>query len=139
MNVKFNFERIVLTIALLVPTVILVCGLMGARVNRTPSHPIGIYWLVDREPSVGDFAQFCIPLNTDQLPKLDTRVKPCTADQRGTSLLKRIEKIDAKNDKYLVLGDHPRSLDSRIFGPLRRSDITGVLMPVWTVQRDNKQ
>ena len=60
---------------------------------------------------------------------LDRNHPPCTRDTEGYPVLKRIERIE--NGEYIVLGDHPRSLDSRIFGPLSRSSILAVAMPVW--------
>ena len=105
----------------------------GYRFNRTASHPIGIYRLVDQAPDVGLYAQFCIPATRAELPPLDeVYVSPCTLDKQGHPLLKRIVRIDKASDAYFVLGDHPKSLDSRIFGPLKHSDITGVLVEVWT-------
>lgn len=105
----------------------------GYRFNRTASHPIGIYRLVDQVPDVGLYAQFCIPATRAELPPLDeVYVSPCTLDDGGHPLLKRIVRVDKANDAYFVLGDHSKSLDSHIFGPLKRSDITGVLVEVWT-------
>ena len=64
----------------------------------------------------------------DGIPFLSA-LRPCTRDTEGYPVLKRIERIE--NGEYIVLGDHPRSLDSRIFGPLSRSSILAVAMPVW--------
>ena len=58
-------------------------------------------------------------------------VSPCTIDKQGYPLIKRIVRVDEEKDAYFVLGDHPKSLDSRIFGGLKRSNITGVLVEVW--------
>lgn len=134
-----TIESICAFIAFLLVAFVITCGLLGARVNRTPSHPIGIYWLKNVEPAVGLYAQFCIPKTRDQLPPLDPRVAPCTADQSGTPLLKKIVQINVMKDEYSVQGDHPASLDSRVFGPLQRSDITGVLVPYWTFKHDYNQ
>ena len=109
-------------------------GLLGGRINRTASHPIGLYWIVDAEPQVGLFAQFCIPVPLSDLPPVDmVFVPPCALGAPGSPLLKRITHIDAERDAFTVQGDHPRSLDSRVFGPIKRSDITALLTPVWTV------
>ena len=99
---------------------------LGYRV--TASHPYGIYRIVDRPPDVGLYAIFCVPRPVADLP-LDRNHPPCTRDTEGYPVLKRIERIE--NGEYIVLGDHPRSLDSRIFGPLSRSSILAVAMPVW--------
>ena len=108
-------------------------GLSGGRFNRTASHPIGIYWIVDKEPALGDYIQFCIPVDRANLPPIDTvYVTPCTGDYAGTPLLKRISKID-HHGLFYVEGDHPRSLDSRVFGPLKKSDILAVMWPVLTM------
>ena len=102
---------------------------LGYRINLTVSHPYGIYRIVDREPEVGLYAIFCVPVSVAELPPLDETYPPCTRDRDGYPLLKRIHRIE--NRRYHVRGDHPRSLDSRIFGPLRREDITGVAVAVW--------
>ena len=106
-------------------------GLLGGRINRTASHPIGLYWIVDAEPQVGLYAQFCIPVPLADLPPVDmVYVQPCALGAPGHPLLKRITHIDVERDAYTVHGDHPRSLDSRFFGPIKRSDITAALIPV---------
>jgi len=104
---------------------------LGYRINVTASHPYGVYRIVDRAPDVGLYAIFCAPLPVADLPPLDKTHPPCTRDRDGYPILKRIDRIDVERGDYYVRGDHPRSLDSRIFGPLRRSDITGVAVAVW--------
>ena len=106
---------------------------IGYRVNVTASHPYGIYRIVDRDPAVGLYALFCVPVPLDELPPLDRHVPPCTANSPGYPVLKRIVRIDGARDEYLVRGDHPRSLDSRIFGPLRREDIRDVAVAVLVI------
>ena len=51
-------------------------------------------------------------------------------DSPGYHVLKRIDRIEPSGDIH-VLGDHPQSLDSRIFGPISRKDIVGVAQMVW--------
>ena len=104
---------------------------IGYRHNLSASHPIGVYRIVDREPAVGHYALFCIPVPISELPPLGRRVPPCTVDRPGYPVLKRIVLIDAERGEYYVRGDHPRSLDSRIFGALRREDIDAVAVMVW--------
>ena len=127
---------------LAVPAVLLVVGLgfvsvgwglhrIGYRLNLSASHPIGIYRIVDREPAIGLYALFCVPTPIYDLPPLDRRVPPCTKDTPGYPVLKRIVRIDVERGEYHVQGDHPRSLDSRVFGPLRHTDITSVAVAVW--------
>ena len=97
----------------------------------SPLPPLGVYRVVDREPAVGHYAIFCVPIPLSDLPPVDqSRVPPCTRDTPGYHVLKRIERIGPGGDIH-VLGDHPQSLDSRIFGPLRRGDIVGVALMVW--------
>lgn len=111
-----------------------VIGVLGGRFNRTASHPIGLYWIVEQDPKVGLYAQFCIPVPIAELPPVDmVYVTPCTADTNGHPVIKQIIHIDLELNAYTVTGDHPRSLDTRVFGTLKRGDITGVLSPVWTV------
>ena len=110
-----------------------VFGLAGGRINRTASHPVGFYMRIDAEPRVGLYAEFCAPVARRELPPLDeTYVPPCTVDQEGAPLLKRIIGINAEKSEYIVQGDDPRSLDSRVFGPLSEGNILHVLVPVWT-------
>ncbi|WP_419738590.1 hypothetical protein [Ruegeria sp.] len=102
----------------------------GVRINLSASHPPGLYRLVGQDPAVGLYAIFCVPVPLADLPPLDqTRVPPCTRDRPGYPVLKRIARIEAGGDIH-VRGDHPLSLDSRIFGPLRAEDITGVAVRV---------
>ena len=113
-------------------------GLAGGRINRTASHPVGFYMRIDAEPRVGLYAEFCAPVGRRELPPLDeTYVPPCTVDQEGAPLLKRIIKISAEEGAYTVQGDDPRSLDSRVFGPLSKGDILHVLVPIWTFPNSN--
>ena len=103
----------------------------GFRINLSVSLPLGVYRVVDQEPAVGLYALFCVPVPLADLPPVDqTRVPPCTRDTPGYHVLKRIDRIEPSGDIH-VLGDHPQSLDSRIFGPLSREDIVGVALMVW--------
>ena len=101
------------------------------RINFSVSHPLGVYRVVDQEPAVGLYALFWVPVPLADLPPVDqTRVPPCTRDTPGYHVLKRIDRIEPSGDIH-VLGNHPQSLDSRIFGPLDREDIVGVALIVW--------
>lgn len=35
------------------------------------------------------------------------------------------------SDEFMLLGDHPRSFDSRYFGPVQRTAILGRTLPLW--------
>lgn len=124
-------DLIVLALAAtLVAAVALAAWCAGFRVNLTPSHAPGVYRIVDRDPAVGLYALFCAPAALADLPPVDrTRAPPCTRDTSGYRILKRIERI-GPDGAIVVRGDHPRSLDSRVFGPLRRDDIRGVAVRV---------
>lgn len=140
MNSVLTILRITAMGLLVTVVCMTVIGVFGGRFNRTGSHPIGLYWIVDAQPQVGLYAQFCIPAPLADLPPVDrVYVTPCTADTTGHPMLKRIMHIDAERDAYTVQGDHPRSLDSRVFGPIKRSDISGVLKPIWTVSERSSQ
>jgi type IV secretory pathway protease TraF len=128
-----------LDIKIFLVVLIAVCGiavfgaLAGLRVNTTPSHPIGIYRIVDKEPAIGLYAVFCAPATLAKLPELDPRAPPiCTEDQKGRKLLKRIVVIDHVAGTVTVRGDHPVSIDSRHFGSVLIRDIKAVLAPALT-------
>lgn len=48
-------------------------------------------------------------------------------------LIKLIDSVDESNGDLLVTGTQPDSVDSRIFGPVRRSDIMGKV--IWHVSK----
>ena len=115
-----------------------VCGLatvgalVGLRINTTPSHPIGIYRIVDREPAVGLYAIFCAPAKLTELPELDPNSPPiCTEDQQGRKLLKRIVAVDHMAGTVTVQGDHPASIDSRHFGNVAIEHVDALSKSVW--------
>lgn len=39
------------------------CGALGARLNTTPSLPVGLYWRVDSPAEMGRYVMFCPPQN----------------------------------------------------------------------------
>jgi signal peptidase I len=51
------------------------------------------------------------------------------------TLIKRIERADLSLDEYFVIGMHERSVDSRIFGPIRGKTITGKV--IWHIKKSN--
>lgn len=104
----------------------------GCRINITASHPLGLYRIVDRAPEVGLYALFCLPVPRTALPPIDNTRPPCTADSDGYKVLKRIVEV-GPGPRYIVEGDHPRSLDSRLFGPLGPADIDAVAVAVRVV------
>ena len=56
--------------------------------------------------------------------KRDARGRPVPRVSEGTYVL-------AKGEVWLHSGRHPRSLDSRVFGPVGISSIQAVIEPVW--------
>ena len=42
----------------------------------------------------------------------------------------------AEDEVWLHSGRHPRSFDSRVYGPLDVTAIEGVLEPLWTLPED---
>jgi len=40
---------------------LVLCGALGARFNRTPSLAVGLYWSVDRPLEKGSYVMFCPP------------------------------------------------------------------------------
>jgi type IV secretory pathway protease TraF len=123
-----------LDLKILLGALFAICGiaafgaLAGLRINTTPSHPIGIYRIVDQEPAIGLYAMFCAPATLAELPELDPRAPPiCTEDQKGRKLLKRIVAVDHLAGSVTLQGDHPASVDSRHFGEIEIHEIKGVL------------
>lgn len=102
--------------------------LEGYRVNLSRSLPLGIYRLTDREPVVGGLVAFCVPARISHMDVFDhLTVTPCvTGSFFGVPLLKRIASISSNGD-LVVRGESERSVDSRTFGPIRHSEITGVV------------
>ena len=60
------------------------------------------------------------------------RVAARTQDRRGVRLSAWQECRVLQADEVFLLGDTPGSFDSRYFGPVSRSEITGVYREVWT-------
>jgi type IV secretory pathway protease TraF len=134
-----------LDLKILLGALFAICGiaafgaLAGLRINTTPSHPIGVYRIVDKEPAIGLYAVFCAPATLAELPKLDPNAPPiCTEDQKGRKLLKRIVAFDRVAGTVTVQGDHPASVDSRHFGEIKVDDLNELLTSVWTVKPKNK-
>ena len=102
-------------------------------VNLSRSLPLGIYQHHQGKPVVGSLVLFCVP---DRLAHLEVfqraTVKVCI-DGDGAPLLKRVAAIDDETGALTVMGDTPRSIDSRWFGPLLPEEIMAIAEPVWTV------
>jgi nickel-type superoxide dismutase maturation protease len=47
------------------------------------------------------------------------------------TMIKKVEHISPDGEEFFVLGTHPESTDSRQFGPLRRSQLTGKV--IWHI------
>jgi conjugative transfer signal peptidase TraF len=58
-------------------------------------------------------------------------------DQRGLPLPSWEGCTRLADGEYFLLQPHPRSFDSRYFGPVLRCDILGVARPLWTSNPDN--
>lgn len=54
--------------------------------------------------------------------------------QYGT-LIKRVESLSAGGDELFVVGDHPDSIDSRMFGPVRRASVVGKVLKAFRKAR----
>ncbi len=109
-----------------------VAGVAGFRLNLSPSV-VGMVFRIDdaAEILVGDYVSFCLPTPLASLPVMATATVPvCMQDQRGVPLLKRVAVIDDDGSLF-VLGEHPKSLDSRVFGWIDRQAIRHRLVRVW--------
>ncbi len=51
------------------------------------------------------------------------------------TMIKKVEQISPDGEEIFVLGTHPESTDSRQFGPLRRSQLTGKV--IWHIRQIN--
>jgi nickel-type superoxide dismutase maturation protease len=47
------------------------------------------------------------------------------------TMIKKVERISPDGEEIFVFGTHPESTDSRQFGPLRRSQLTGKV--IWHI------
>ena len=125
-------ERIFLTAASAIVLLASLAGFAGFRLNLSPSVG-GVVFRIDdaAEISVGDYVSFCMPKPLASVPIMATATVPvCMQDQRGAPLLKRVAVID-EHGKLFVLGEHPKSLDSRVFGWIDRQAIRHRLVRVW--------
>jgi type IV secretory pathway protease TraF len=59
---------------------------------------------------------------------------PLAVDSRGRPLPQFVgySHVLAAGELWLVANGHPRSFDSRYFGPISVSDVIGSVLPVWT-------
>lgn len=105
----------------------------GLVVNLSSSLPVGIYQKRAGEPKVGSLVLFCVPDRLRHFEVFGKATVDVCINGKGAPLLKRVAKVDAITGEIVVLGDTPRSIDSRLFGPLFASEIDAVVRPVWTV------
>ena len=107
-------------------------GLAGLRLNLSPSVNGLVFWIDDGEAiKVGDYVSFCLPMPVAEVPEMATAtVRVCMRDQQGALLLKRVASTGSGDALYLV-GEHPQSLDSRIFGWIDNDAIEHRLVRVW--------
>ena len=109
-----------------------VAGLTGMRLNLSPSVG-GIVFRADSKVAiaVGDYVSFCLPMRLGEVPAMASAALPvCMQDQSGLRLLKKVVRINDSGD-YFVIGEHPQSLDSRVFGWISREVIKDRLVRVW--------
>lgn len=76
-------------------------GAFGARFNRTPSIPVGLYWVVDKSIELGDYVTFC-PSNSDanQLARERGYIDYGNCPGNFGLLMKRI--LAAKTDAVMI-------------------------------------
>lgn len=125
-------ERFLLSAVGAVVLIATLSGLAGLRLNLSPSVT-GLVFQIDDEPAiaVGDYVSFCLPMHLASVPAMASATVPvCMKGQRGAPLLKRVARIDWGGNLY-VLGEHPASLDSRVFGWIEREAIEHRLARVW--------
>ncbi len=83
-------------------------GLLGARINTTPSLAYGVYWVTDAAPQVGRYITFCPPLDDAVFAMAQARgyLKrgPCAGQVRP--LLKRV--LAGPGDRVAVVEEGVR-------------------------------
>lgn len=153
-----------------------VLALIGARINTTPSIPLGLYWTSSAPVARGNYVQLCPPraaifelarargvIAAGLCPGgygflmkriLAVGLDRVTLSQAGVVVNGQLLPYSAipvddpelprwpryplthmilKSDQVLVMSDrHPRSFDSRYFGPLQLTQIRSVIVPVIT-------
>lgn len=85
--------------------------------------------LLKRVAAVGG-ERVCARNGTLETPR--RRVEARTQDRRSVRLPAWQECRVLRTDEIFLLGDTPGSFDSRYFGPVSRSEVTGVYREVWT-------
>lgn len=125
-------ERVLLSAVGALVLLMTLGGLAGLRLNLSPSVKGLVFWIDDGQAiRVDDYVSFCLPRALDAVPEMATATVPvCMQDQRGAPLLKRVASIDDRGALYLV-GEHPKSLDSRMFGWIDSEAIKHRLVRVW--------
>lgn len=127
-----SIERVLLSAVVSFLLIVTVAGVSGFRLNLSPSVGGLIYWIDDDVAlAVGDFVSFCLPMRLASVPAMATATVPvCMQDQEGAPLLKRVFRID-RDGNLFVLGEHPKSLDSRVFGWIDHESVQHRLVRVW--------
>lgn len=125
-------ERVLLSTVVGVILMATVAGVSGCRINLSPSVGGLIFWIDGRVAlAVGDYVSFCLPMRLASVPAMAKATVPvCMKDQEGAALLKRVSRIDADGNLF-VLGEHPKSLDSRVFGWISAKAVQHRLVRVW--------
>ncbi len=80
-------------------------GLAGARVNATPSFPLGLYWISRRPPVKGELALFCPPKEKVFMEARERGYLPAGFCEAGTRpMIKKI--VAAAGDQVTIEPGH---------------------------------
>lgn len=121
--------------------------------NPSPSMPMGWYLRVPLEPAVGRIVVIDPPMGALYAGwPADVRlIKPVSAASgdrvcihddaviiNSTSVASATQngwagcRLLGADELFLLAPKRPDSVDSRIYGPVSRSDVVGVFTPIWT-------
>lgn len=96
-------------------------------INVTPSVARGFY--VAASSSTAPYVSFCLPATARSEAFY---LQFCSQDTAlGPAILKRVAERLPDGD-FVVIGDHPQSIDSRMIGTVPRKMVRGYWMPILT-------
>jgi type IV secretory pathway protease TraF len=124
----------------------LAIGANFLRLNTTPSVPVGLYAVAFGQPHRGDYISLCLPdalaeegAEKGYVPRFgpcphftEPLVKELAAVGGDVVDTAQWGRIRLAADQVFVRGAHPRSWDSRAFGPIPSSCLRGKLVPILT-------